>query len=77
MYKRELYDKKYGHTDWVSDCKILSDNRIVSSGMDSKICLWLKDSRICKDIIGHEATVSQLEIDQRDVLLSASYDTTI
>lgn len=40
VFKRELFDKKYGHTDWVTDCKILNDNRVVSSGMDSKICLW-------------------------------------
>lgn len=76
-FKRELYDKKNGHTDWVTDCKILSDNRIVSSGMDSKICLWQKDSKRCNDLIGHQATISQIEIDKNDIMLSSSYDTTI
>ena len=37
---RTLYTKKYGHTEWVTDVAYMADGRILSSGMDSKICVW-------------------------------------
>ncbi|EPY22958.1 hypothetical protein STCU_08001 [Strigomonas culicis] len=37
---KTLYNKQYGHTEWVTAVKFLGDGRIVSGGMDSKICLW-------------------------------------
>ena len=43
---RNLYNKKFGHTDWVTSCKFLEDQRILSAGMDNKLCLW--DSKVIK-----------------------------
>jgi F-box/WD-40 domain protein 7 len=49
----ELYGKKYGHTDWVSGVAHLADGRIISCGMDSKICLWSHDKRSCSEVHAH------------------------
>ena len=37
---KELFNKKYGHHEWVTSCQILQSRRIVSGGMDSLICVW-------------------------------------
>ncbi|CAD2218189.1 hypothetical protein AGDE_00368 [Angomonas deanei] len=37
---KTLYNKNFGHTEWVTCCRCLSDGRIVSGGMDNKVCLW-------------------------------------
>lgn len=37
---RNLFTKKFGHTDWVTSCKFLSDGRVWSAGMDNLMCLW-------------------------------------
>eukprot|EP00759_Apiculatamorpha_spiralis_P015880 PhF_6_TR22367/c0_g1_i1/m.31708/K10260/FBXW7, SEL10; F-box and WD-40 domain protein 7 len=75
--KRTLYNKKYGHTEWVTSCKFLSDGKIVSGGMDSKLCLW--DARVlkCQDLTQHTASISALDVNGNDLILSASYDRTL
>ncbi len=40
VFLREFYTKKYGHTEWVTSLSYLPDGRLLSSGMDSQICLW-------------------------------------
>ena len=37
---RELFGKKDGHTDWVAAVDYTSDGRVLSGGMDKKLCLW-------------------------------------
>lgn len=37
--KRLLYTKQYGHTEWVTDVSHCPDGRVLSAGMDSKVCL--------------------------------------
>jgi hypothetical protein len=37
---RELFSKNYGHSEWVTTCAHLTDGRLLSGGMDSKLCLW-------------------------------------
>ena len=46
-YQWELFNKKYGHWEWVSNCKLLPDGRIVSAGFDGIICVWKKNSVSC------------------------------
>jgi len=41
---RVLYNKRFGHTDWVTTCAILNDGRIVSGSMDKRLCLWEKSA---------------------------------
>jgi F-box/WD-40 domain protein 7 len=53
----ELYGKKYGHTDWVSGVAHLADGRVVSCGMDSKICLWSPDKRSNSEVHAHSGSI--------------------
>ena len=39
---RELYSKRYGHSDWVTTVAYLNDGRILSGSMDKKLSLWEK-----------------------------------
>jgi F-box/WD-40 domain protein 7 len=76
---RTLYSKKSGHTEWVTAVTHLTDDRIVSGGMDSKICLWRGVQ--CKDYLGHVGSISRLRPISGDpnqgapvLLVSSSYD---
>ena len=37
---RQLYSKRYGHTDWVTSVAHLGDGRVLSGSMDKRLCLW-------------------------------------
>ncbi len=50
---RQLFNKRYGHKEWVTTCAHLSDGRILSGGMDSLLCLWDKKIVKCSNIYGH------------------------
>lgn len=45
--RRQLYNKRNGHSEWVTCVQHLADGRIASGGMDSKICLWNKSGTTC------------------------------
>lgn len=81
---KNLYDKSFGHTEWVTTCKFLPTGQVLSGGMDSKLCLW--DSVTgsgggparCRDLLAHTGSISQVEVNDRgSVALSASYDRTL
>ncbi|AIO00374.1 hypothetical protein LPMP_301460 [Leishmania panamensis] len=79
-----LYTKTCGHTEWVTACRFLSDRRVISGGMDSKLCLWSDVIRggpaRCVDLLGHTSSISQIEVNERhgrSIAMSASYDRTI
>ena len=73
--KRELYSKRYGHSEWVTSVTYTSDGRILSSGMDSKLCLWDPKAVKCNDLTGHTASVSKVRASSTGSLaVSASYD---
>lgn len=74
---KELYNKSYGHTEWVTCVSILPDSRVVSGGMDSKICLWEAVGVKCKYLSDHSGSISHLKCDDKGVLLSSSYDSSI
>lgn len=72
---RELFSKKYGHTEWVTSVQISSKtNRIISGGMDGVICYWHNSEVKCENFIGHKGSISKLLIDKNDVIISSSYD---
>lgn len=75
--QKELYNKNYGHTEWVTCVTILPDSRIVSGGMDSKICIWEPVGVKCKYIMDHTGSISNIKCDENGVLLSSSYDSSI
>jgi len=38
---RQLFSKRYGHSEWVTDVIISSEgNHVISAAMDGKICVW-------------------------------------
>lgn len=75
--KRNLYNKKFGHTEWVTSCGFLSDGRIISGGMDSKLCLWHQSALRCDDLLGHTGSISQVEVNAHQLAISSSYDRSI
>ncbi|RLN48003.1 hypothetical protein BBJ28_00000391 [Nothophytophthora sp. Chile5] len=71
---KTLYTKKFGHTEWVTCVTHLPDRRIVSGGMDSKLCLWDSTGVKCEDLLGHSGSVSCVLSMSDELALSASYD---
>ena len=75
---KELFNKKYGHHEWVTTCQVLQSRRIVSGGMDSLICVWEPSGVKCKTYTAHSGSISKIVADkQSGVFLSASYDSSI
>eukprot|EP00939_MAST-03C_sp_MAST-3C-sp1_P002346 g2346.t1 len=75
---RQLYSKRFGHQEWVTCVSYTADGRIVSGGMDSKICVW-NGSR-CDDLRGHTSSVSLLRCGDKsapNIAVSGSYDRSI
>lgn len=73
---RELYSKQCGHSEWVTCVDYLPDGRIISGGMDSKLCLW--QGRRCVDLTGHSASVSTvLASASGRHCISTGYDKTV
>ena len=73
---RNLFTKRYGHSDWVTSCAYLDDGRIISAGQDSKLCLWAKAGVRCTDLTGHTGSISQVQVGG-SIAISASYDRTL
>ncbi|KAF4652428.1 hypothetical protein FOZ61_009683 [Perkinsus olseni] len=72
---RELYSKRFGHTEWVTTVTHLPDGRIASGGMDSKICIWNRTGVSCVDLREHVGSISRLRAyKDGSALVSSSYD---
>jgi WD40 repeat protein len=71
---RQLYNKRYGHTDWVTSVGFLADGRVLSASMDKRLCLWDRSIVKCSDLQGHNGSISKVQVDDRNVAISASYD---
>lgn len=74
---KTLYSKKFGHTEWVTCVTHLPDKRIISGGMDSKLCLWDATGVKCEDLVGHSGSVSLVQCVDDGTVLSAGYDKSI
>ena len=75
---RKLYGKQYGHGEWVSAVAYLGDGRVISAGLDSKLCLWSAQGVRCADMRGHLGSISAVATDSGSrIALSAGYDKTI
>ena len=74
--RRELYTKACGHTEWVTCVAHLPDGRVLSGGMDSKLCLWNgAGAPKCRDLVGHTGSVSQVRVaTDGSLAVSAAYD---
>jgi len=62
-------------------CGLRLDGRVVSGGMDSKLCLWQiggsGPSSRCEDLVGHSGSISLVKPLNEVNLLSSSYDKTL
>lgn len=76
-YERELFSKRYGHAEWVTSVAHLPGGRIISAGMDSKLCYWDARGVRCDDLKGHSGSVTKVMGDEHNVAISASYDCTL
>jgi len=75
--RRSLFTKRYGHSEWVTCCSYLNDGRIISGGMDNKLCLWASGGARCEDLVSHTASVSEVRTNDSNIAISASYDRTL
>ena len=77
--KRTLYTKAYGHHEWVTDVSHCPDGRVLSAGMDSKLCLWnANGAPKCVDLTGHTGSVSKcLASADNNLAISAGYDKSV
>ena len=60
---RRLYSRHGGHTDWVSSVTYLPDGRVLSGGMDGKLCLWSRGggaAASAEDLIGEQGSISKV-----------------
>jgi WD40 repeat protein len=71
---RQLYNKRYGHTDWVTTVAYLQDGRVLSGSMDKRLCLWDRSAVKCTDLVGHNSSISKVKVDSNNVAVSAGYD---
>jgi len=75
VFKRELFTKRHGHSEWVTTVSIGHDDRILSGGMDAKLCYWKKNSSVCDYLDGHTLSISKVSIHpEGKFALTASYD---
>ena len=72
-----MYNKRFGHTDWVTTCAYVADGRILSGSMDKRLCLW--DSKVVRsnDLMGHNGSISKVKVDNQNVAISAAYDSAL
>mmetsp|Transcript_94287 Transcript_94287/g.281356 ORF Transcript_94287/g.281356 Transcript_94287/m.281356 type:complete len:650 (-) Transcript_94287:94-2043(-) len=75
---RNLYTKRFGHTEWVTTVSHCLDGRIISGGLDSKLCLWNSSGVACVDLTGHLGSISRVRTHaQHHLAISSGYDKTL
>ena len=75
---RQLYNKRSGHEEWVTCVAHLQDGRLLSGGMDSKLCLWDARGVRCTELPGHRGSVSCVQANSESpVAVTCSYDKTV
>jgi len=75
---RNLYTKRYGHSEWVTTASHCPDGRVLSGGMDSKLCLWNPTGVACVDLNGHLGSISRVRAHfQHNIAISSAYDKTL
>jgi len=75
---RNLHTKRYGHSEWVTTASHCLDGRVISGGMDSKLCLWNPTGVACVDLNGHLGSISRVRTHfQHNIAISSAYDKTL
>ena len=76
----KMYSKRCGHSEWVTSVAHIKDGRVLSSGMDGKLCLWNASNRaICVDLVGgHTKSISKVvSSSTSNVAISCGYDANV
>ena len=61
--------------DWVSGVAHLADGRIITVGMDSKLCLWSANKRQAQEIHAHNGSISKIASATRyNLAVTCGYD---
>ena len=71
----QLYTSKYGHTEWVTTCAHTLEGKVLSGGMDGKLCLWT--GATCVDLKGHVGSVSRVRTTNNNLAVTCSYDRSV
>lgn len=79
---RRLYSRHGGHSDWVSTVTYLEDGRVLSGGMDGKLCLWRRGGGAqasAEDLIGEQGSISKVSVvpAKSNIAASSGYDGSI
>ncbi len=75
---RQLYNRRNGHSEWVTCVCHTADGRVVSGGMDSRVLIWGARGANAQELKGHTGSVSVVKAtDNGHLVLSAGYDKTI
>lgn len=45
--------------------------------MDKRLCLWDRSGVQCKDLVGHNGSISKVLVDDRNVAISSAYDSSL
>lgn len=73
-----MYNKKCGHTDWVTTVTHLVDGKVLSGSMDGKLCLWSEFNRSqCIELQNHGSSypISKVISDTRyNLAMSCNYN---
>lgn len=65
-------------TAWHRIPRFLPDGRLVSGGMDNKLCLWGSSGASCRDLLGHTSSVSCVKSSASGrLIVSGGYDRTV
>jgi WD40 repeat protein len=72
---KELYTKRFGHTEWVTVCAFLPDGRVISGGMDGRLLLWASGGVSCTECAGHTSSIASMAYNKnRSLFLTGAYD---
>ena len=77
MYQNKKIASSTGHCDWVTSVAHLADGRVLSAGMDGRLCLWCSPSRSTSTTLcsNSDFPISKVVTDQQyNVAISCSYD---
>jgi len=75
---RKLYSQRCGHSEWVTTVSHCPDGKVLSGGMDSKLCLWNSTGAACVSLQGHLGSIARVRINAAGTLaMSGAYDRTL
>ena len=53
------------------------DGRVVSGSMDKQLCLWDRSAVKCSNLVGHNGSISKVQVDASNIAVSAAYDSSL